>query len=132
MARRARLPSRADERPTLGPRRQLGGDARALLVFEPPEHLEHADDQRGCHGPVGAVVDLKFISFVPQQVTVHVGQAVEWKFEDDPVAHNVTFTGFASPTEAAGTFFHTFEQPGTFHYRCTIHVNMTGTVVVLP
>jgi len=84
------------------------------------------------HGPVGAVVDLKFISFVPQQVTVHVGQAVEWKFEDDPVAHNVTFTGFASPTEAAGTFFHTFEQPGTFHYRCTIHVNMTGTVVVLP
>lgn len=84
------------------------------------------------HGPVGAVVELKFISFKPQKVTIHVGQAVEWKWEDAPVSHNVTFSGFASPTMSTGTFFHTFDQAGTYDYRCSIHADMTGTVVVVP
>jgi plastocyanin len=83
------------------------------------------------HGPVGVVVTLKFVAFAPQNVTVRVGQAVEWKWEDAPVPHNVTFANFHSPTQATGTFFHTFTQPGTYPYRCTIHSDMTGTVVVL-
>lgn len=79
-----------------------------------------------------AVVELKFVSFLPGRVTIHVGQTVEWKWEDSPVAHNVTFANFSTPTQADGTFFHTFDKAGTYTYRCTVHATMTGEVVVLP
>jgi plastocyanin len=78
------------------------------------------------------VVTLKYVSFEPGRVTIHVGQTVEWKWEDAPIAHNVTFAGFASPTQATGTFFHTFDTPGVYPYRCTIHATMVAEVVVLP
>ena len=35
-----------------------------------------------------------------------------------------------SSTKIAGTYFHTFDRPGVYRYRCTIHINMDGTVVV--
>ncbi|HUY65073.1 MAG TPA: plastocyanin/azurin family copper-binding protein [Acidimicrobiales bacterium] len=78
------------------------------------------------------VVTLKFVSFEPAHVTVHVGQSVEWMWEDAPIAHNVTFAGFASATQPTGTYFHTFTQAGNYSYRCTIHANMSGVVTVLP
>lgn len=86
----------------------------------------------GAHPAPSAVVVLKYVSFAPARVTIHAGQTVEWKWQDAPIAHNVTFRTFASPTEASGTFFHTFDAPGTYSYRCTIHQTMTGEVVVLP
>ncbi|MDA8399516.1 MAG: hypothetical protein M0008_05640 [Actinomycetota bacterium] len=84
------------------------------------------------HGPVGAVVVLKYVSFDPAFVKIKAGQAVEWKWEDAPYVDNVTFPGFASKTQLHGTYFHTFTRPGTYHYRCTLHQNMRGTVEVLP
>ena len=30
----------------------------------------------------------------------------------------------------SGTYAHTFTQPGSYTYHCTVHPNMTGTVVV--
>ncbi|MHB8682157.1 MAG: cupredoxin domain-containing protein [Acidimicrobiales bacterium] len=84
-------------------------------------------------GPApAAVVVLKYVSFDPSHVTIHAGQTVEWKFQDSPVAHNITFEGFGSTTQASGTYFHTFDTPGTYPYRCTIHATMTGVVTVLP
>ncbi len=84
-------------------------------------------------GPApSAVVVLKFVSFAPAKVTIHAGQTVEWKFEDAPVSHNVTFSDFGTPTQTNGNFFHTFDTPGTYHYRCTVHATMTGEVDVLP
>jgi plastocyanin len=87
---------------------------------------------RAAQGSVDAVVILKSVSFEPQEVTIHAGHAVEWIWEDAPVAHNVTFSSFASPTQANGIFVHTFARPGTYEYRCTIHPDMTGKVMVVP
>jgi plastocyanin len=42
----------------------------------------------------------------------------------------VTFDTFNSSTKITGTYFHTFNTPGVYSYRCTIHINMVGTVVV--
>jgi plastocyanin len=86
----------------------------------------------GTTQPPAAVVVLKFVSFEPGEVTIHAGQTVEWKWEDAPVVHDVTFAHFASPNQATGTWFHTFPTPGTYPYRCTDHATMTGVVDVLP
>jgi glucose/arabinose dehydrogenase len=42
----------------------------------------------------------------------------------------VSGEGFASPTQTTGTFEHEFTTPGSFGYICTLHPEMTGTVVV--
>lgn len=87
----------------------------------------------GSTGPAPAVVvNIQYVSFEPASVTIHAGQTVEWVWKDAPVAHNVTFADFASPTQATGTFFHTFDTPGDYSYRCTVHATMTAVVHVLP
>lgn len=83
------------------------------------------------HGPVGAVVLVKYVSFDPAFVKITAGQAVEWKWEDAPYVDNVTFPGFSSPAQMTGTFFHTFTQPGVYHYRSTLHQRMRATVKVV-
>src|SRR5574340_1649140 len=66
------------------------------------------------NGPAAAVVELKYVSFEPAKVTIHAGQTVEWKWEDAPVDHNIRFdAGFSAPTQPNGTWFHTFDTPGT-------------------
>jgi plastocyanin len=79
-----------------------------------------------------ALVDIKNIAFNPNKVTVKVGQTIAWKFDDGTIAHNVTFSSFASNDQTSGYYTHTFNTAGTFQYRCTIHSDMDGTVVVTP
>jgi plastocyanin len=70
------------------------------------------------------------VSFVPTSVTIHVGQTVEWKWDDSSVPQNVTFAGFQSATQTTGTYFHTFDSPGVFPYTSTVHFEINGQVVV--
>ena len=79
-----------------------------------------------------AVVTLKFVSFEPGRVTIHAGQTVEWVWDDAPVAYNVVFDDFSSPTQVSGVYFHTFDTSGVYTYQCTEHATMRGTVDVLP
>ncbi|MHB8438997.1 MAG: cupredoxin domain-containing protein [Acidimicrobiales bacterium] len=84
-------------------------------------------------GPTpSAVVNIQYVSFEPSRITIHAGQTVEWVWKDAPIDHNVSFASFASPTQSTGTYFHTFDTPGTYSYRCTIHATMTGQITVLP
>jgi plastocyanin len=63
-------------------------------------------------------------------VTVGTVETVTWTF-DDRVDHDVRFDdGPASPIMRTGTWSRTFDQPGTYHYDCSLHPNMTGTVEV--
>jgi plastocyanin len=78
-----------------------------------------------------AVVSVHYISFEPGRITIHVGQTVEWRWLDAPIDHDVWFGPFHSPLQATGTWYHTFTTPGTYPYRCTVHHNMVGTVVVV-
>jgi len=71
-------------------------------------------------------------AFNPQQVDVTVGSTVGWRFA---TTHNVTFAATAgAPSNitdtGSGTVSRTFNTAGTFNYQCTIHLGMTGTVVV--
>jgi plastocyanin len=69
--------------------------------------------------------------FTPAAIQVPAGTEVTWKFEDGLVPHDVKADGFSSgEPRRKGTFTHTFAQPGTYAYHCTVHDGMTGRVVV--
>lgn len=82
--------------------------------------------------PAGATpVRIVNLSFDPAEVTVSTGTAVSWA-NDDTVPHTVTSTdgifdsGIFDP---GGNFSWTFDQPGSFPYRCQLHPQMQGTVI---
>lgn len=78
-----------------------------------------------------AVVTIADISFSPSTVEIDAAQTVAWVWDDGFVAHDVVFDdGPASPQQGDGTWERRFEESGTYDYACTIHPQMTGTVVV--
>jgi plastocyanin len=62
-------------------------------------------------------------------VEVPAGTEVTWTWDGDN-RHNVTGEPFSSDTQSEGTFSHTFDDAGTYTYRCTLHPGMEGAVVV--
>jgi plastocyanin len=112
----------------------------ALLV---PLALAAAVVLAGCGGgdggggtdaaPVVGVpqVDAKDNRFTPPAIQVPAGTAVTWTFKDGLVPHDVTGEGWSSgDPRRKGSFTHTFDQAGTYPYRCTVHDGMRGRVVV--
>jgi len=78
-------------------------------------------------------VTIANLSFDPRTVTIDVGDAVTWS-NDDSTAHNATAddgSNCCTQNIAAGESMSiTFLVAGTYAYHCTIHPQMTGTVVV--
>ena len=77
-------------------------------------------------------VIIQGMAFSPQTITVAVNTTVKWT-NNDAISHTVTSdTGlFNSGTLApAGTFSFQFTAAGTFTYHCSIHTDMTATVIV--
>ena len=74
--------------------------------------------------------------FTPNNMTVKVGQSIEWDWQDPNVAHTVTAddgTTFDSCLQSKGyKFVVTFNQAGKIPYHCTIHPLMIGTITVTP
>jgi len=82
--------------------------------------------------PGDIVVWLVGLDFESRTTTVPVGGRVLWQWTDS-VVHNVVSPDFASSKELdGGTHAVRFDRAGTFPYRCTLHVGMDGTVVVVP
>jgi plastocyanin len=80
-----------------------------------------------------ASVTVSQMRFGPGRVVVKKGATVTWNFQDG-MPHTVTAVdgGFDSGRlSAGGRFSHTFDQPGTFAYYCTLHPSMRGEVVVV-
>jgi len=78
-----------------------------------------------------ASVDIASFAFSPAVITVRTGVPVTWTNRDQD-AHTVAITGAAvsTPMQGGDTYTHTFSQPGTYWYICTIHPYMHGMVVV--
>ncbi len=77
-------------------------------------------------------VDVFDFGYDPDRTDVAAGDTVVWTHVGD-VSHTVTFSdgGPDSGSLSGGdTFEVTFDQPGTFSYRCLFHSQMQGTVVV--
>lgn len=78
-------------------------------------------------------VAATFFAFSPQDVEVLSGDTINWS-NTSTRAHTVTAddgSSFASPRLDPGdSFSHDFTAVGTFPYHCTIHPEITGTVLV--
>jgi plastocyanin len=70
-------------------------------------------------------VDMVNIAFVPETLTIETGDTVTWSNQDS-VPHTVTGFGDDVNVPPGETFSHTFNEPGTFDYVCTIHPEMSG------
>ena len=69
--------------------------------------------------------------FEPQRVVVSAGQTVTWTNEDN-FTHTVQVEGREDRRVDQGESVSiTFDEPGTYHYVCTLHRNdMDGEVIV--
>jgi plastocyanin len=77
-------------------------------------------------------VHLHNDAYSPATVTIHTGDTVRFVNDDDD-AHTVTSTNgwFDSKgLDTNGTWSHTFDKAGIFHYFCELHPFMKGTVIV--
>lgn len=78
-------------------------------------------------------VSIKDFAFSPDKASAAVGDTVSWtNRESDGTAHRVSFDGGPeSPDIAPGkSYSRTFSSKGTFHYLCSLHTYMEGTVTV--
>jgi plastocyanin len=84
--------------------------------------------------PNQAEVTIDNFSFNPAQLTVAPGTKVNWTNRDD-IPHTVTDAGDprafkSAPLDTGDAFSYVFQKPGTYHYFCSLHAHMTGTIVV--
>ena len=77
-------------------------------------------------------VRIEDSSFKPRVIEVPAGTTVTWTFDDGSRRHDVTGDGWGSGVESSGTYAHTFDAPGRYDYRCTLHAGMDGRVIVTP
>lgn len=70
--------------------------------------------------------------FAPLSLTVQAGSTVTWTNKDEE-PHTVTSdTGLfrSGAMDTNESFSYRFDKPGTYHYVCSIHPRMTGTIIV--
>jgi len=76
-------------------------------------------------------VTIDNFTFVPQQLTLKVGDSVTWTNHDD-IPHTVVSAGkFRSKTlDTDNSFSFTFTTAGDYTYFCSLHPPMTGVIKV--
>ena len=70
--------------------------------------------------------------FSPATITVKAGATVTWVNHDEEPHTIFNDVGLfrSSALDTNDSFSYTFDKPGTYHYVCTIHPRMTGTIIV--
>ncbi|WP_456378105.1 plastocyanin/azurin family copper-binding protein [Thiolapillus sp.] len=88
------------------------------------------------NGAEPAVTEVEIIKFkfLPQEITIKAGDKVRWVNKEKRQYHNVWFEQLGEPEPdylfPGDTYERTFEDTGTFPYRCGPHPEMTGIVHV--
>ena len=77
-----------------------------------------------------ALVSIVDFGYMPGVIRVRAGQTVVWR-NDGREVHDVTGDDWHSgPLEPTIEYRQTFGTPGTIQYRCTVHPDMVGTIIV--
>ena len=88
---------------------------------------------RGDAPAAPGTVAMKDVKFVPDRLTIKVGETVTWR-NDESLDHNVVAQKGAKFQSRAfgkgGTYTFTAKKPGTIDYVCTLHPGMDGQLIV--
>jgi plastocyanin len=105
---------------------------------EPPPESASGDTARGAP-PAGtaaqatARVTIQALKYSPERIEIKKGETVGWD-NQDLTPHTVTSQDGgelkSGSIEADASWSHTFTVAGEFHYYCTFHPEMKGTVAV--
>jgi len=79
-------------------------------------------------------VSIQNFAFNPVNISVKAGTKVTWTNKDS-APHTVTETDDKTGPSSGNlnnsdSYSFTFTKPGIYHYSCSVHPNMTGTVTV--
>ena len=77
-------------------------------------------------------VTIQNFAFNPGTLTVPVGTTVKWA-NQDPRIHRVysnTEVFESKDLNTGDSYSYKFTKAGTYKYHCSIHPNMTGTIIV--
>jgi len=79
-----------------------------------------------------AQIVIKDFMFMPMSLTIKAGSTVTWANKDDEPHTVVSDTGLfrSGAVDTDETFAFKFDKPGTYHFTCSIHPRMVGTIVV--
>lgn len=79
-----------------------------------------------------AKIVIKDFAFVPLSLTVKAGSTVTWANMDDEAHNIVSDTNLfrSGGMDTNETFSFKFDKPGTYHFTCSIHPRMVGTIIV--
>lgn len=75
---------------------------------------------------------VKDFTFQPVSLAVKAGTTVTWANTDDEPHTVVSDTGLfrSGAIDTNESFSFKFDKPGTYHFTCSIHPRMVGTIVV--
>jgi plastocyanin len=79
------------------------------------------------------IVMARDFMFAPLSLSVTAGSTVTWTNKDDEPHTVVSDSGLfrSAAMDTNESFSFRFDKPGTYHYACSIHPRMVGTIVVL-
>ena len=82
--------------------------------------------------PDATVIVAHEFMFAPTSITVKTGSTVTWTNKDEEPHTIVSDTGLfrSGAIDTDESFSFRFDNPGTYHYACSIHPRMVGTIVV--
>jgi len=82
--------------------------------------------------PDATKVVVKDFKFMPTPLTVKAGSTVTWTNQDDDVHTVVSDTGAfkSGAMDTNDSYSFKFDEPGTYHFTCSLHPRMVGTIVV--
>jgi plastocyanin len=100
----------------------------ALLFAALGPCISHATD--AAEG--STIVMAKDFMFAPTSLTVAAGSTVTWTNKDDEPHTVVSDSGMfrSGALDTNDSFSFRFDKPGTYHYACSIHPRMVGTIIV--
>ena len=81
-------------------------------------------------------ISIDNMAFSQETITIKKGDTIVWT-QNDATPHTVTVTQGPAPDKfdsnilrQGQTFSHTFNIPGTYYYKCSLHPIMRGKIVV--
>jgi plastocyanin len=104
----------------------MGVTALAALVATAPW------DPSAAQATDSTKVVVKDFMFSPTTSTIRAGSTVTWTNLDDEPHAVLSDTGLfkSGAMDTNETFSFKFDKPGTYHFTCSIHPRMVGTIVV--